>query len=74
VVDSGAGIPSEALSRVMDAFFTTKGTGHTGLGLATVRGVVEGAGGGVEIESEVGVGTSVRIAVPRVGGMGRGGG
>jgi hypothetical protein len=74
VADSGAGIPSEALGRVMEAFFTTKGPGHTGLGLATVRGVVEGAGGGVEVESEVGVGTSVRIVVPRVGGSGRGGG
>ncbi len=71
VVDSGEGIPSEALGRVMEAFFTTKGPGHTGLGLATVRGVVEGAGGGVEVESEVAAGTRVRVVLPRVRGVGR---
>lgn len=65
VSDSGTGIPPEILGRIWEPFFTTKGAGKgTGLGLATVRGIVANHGGFVQVESEVGRGTTFRIFVP----------
>lgn len=67
IADNGFGIPKENLEKVKEAFFTTKdpaGGKNVGLGLAFVTRIVEGYGGKVEIESEVGVGTRVRICIP----------
>ena len=63
--DTGQGIPSEQLKRVFDPFFTTKAEGHgTGLGLAICRRAIEDHHGSIEILSEVGLGTTVRIVLP----------
>jgi signal transduction histidine kinase len=65
VSDTGAGIPPELLARIFDPFFTTKPAGQgTGLGLAQVYGFCEQAGGRVEVESDVGVGTTVSLFLP----------
>jgi PAS domain S-box-containing protein len=62
VSDSGHGIALEQ-ARVFDPFFTTKSTGH-GLGLAVVHGIVRNLHGAIDIESEVGKGTTVRVLLP----------
>jgi len=65
VSDSGAGMEPEVAARAFDPFFTTKSPGQgTGLGLATVYGIVAQAGGEVGIESRVGEGTRVTIGLP----------
>src|SRR4029079_14619484 len=63
--DTGAGIPAEHLDRIMEPFFTTKEEGKgTGLGLPICRRVVEEHGGRIELLSEVGRGTTVRLVLP----------
>jgi len=64
VRDTGCGIPREALGKVFEPFFTTKQGKGTGLGLASVYGVVRAAGGDVRVVSEVGRGTSFRVLLP----------
>lgn len=65
VTDCGEGIPSENLPHVLEPFFTTKSQGKgTGLGLPTVYGIIIQHEGWLEIESEVGVGTKVRLFFP----------
>lgn len=64
VVDDGAGMSKEVLSRAFDPFFTTRSEHGTGLGLSVVHGFVEQSGGRVELESTEGVGTTVRLLVP----------
>ena len=65
VADSGVGIAPEVLPKVMDAFFTTKEEGKgTGLGLAICRRIAHEHDGTIEIESEVGRGTVVRVTIP----------
>jgi len=65
VSDSGTGITPEVLARIWEPFFTTKAAGQgTGLGLSTVRGIVETCRGFTTIETEVGRGTTVRVYLP----------
>jgi PAS domain S-box-containing protein len=67
VSDTGEGISQEHLKRVFEPFYTTKEKGKgTGLGLAMVYGFIKQSGGHVNIYSEVGHGTSVRMYLPRI--------
>lgn len=67
VTDTGQGIESALLPRVMDPFFTTKDEGKgTGLGLSMVYGFVKQSGGNVNLESETGVGTTLTMYFPTV--------
>jgi len=69
VRDTGDGIPPENLERIFEPFFTTKSAGKgTGLGLATVRSIVEQHGGWIEVESRLSGGTAFRVLLPRAGG------
>ncbi|WP_281017909.1 MULTISPECIES: ATP-binding protein [unclassified Minwuia] len=67
VIDSGHGISAENIAKIFEPFFTTKEVGQgTGLGLATVYGIVRQTGGYVLVESKVDAGTTFRILLPRV--------
>jgi len=64
VSDSGIGMTAEVRTRCLEPFFTTKGERGTGLGLAMVFGMAQRHSGDVEIESEPGIGTTVRLSFP----------
>ncbi len=65
VSDTGRGIPSAVLPRIFDPFFSTKAeSGNSGLGLSVVYGLVSKFGGLIDVESEEGRGTTVRIKLP----------
>ncbi len=70
VHDSGTGMSPDVLARMFEPFFTTKAMGDgTGLGMSTVYGIVAQAGGRVLVDSAIGVGTTVRVLLPRLASM-----
>ena len=62
--DTGSGIPKEYISKIFDPFFTTKGIKGTGLGLSVSYGIVQQHDGTINVQSEVGKGTTIVISLP----------
>jgi len=70
ITDTGTGIPSNVRDHIFDPFFTTKEIGQgTGLGLATALGIVRNYGGFLQVASEVGQGTEMKVYLPLIAGM-----
>lgn len=63
--DNGKGIPEEILTKIFDPFFTTKPVGEgTGLGLSIVHGIIERHGGSIQVDSQIGEGTTFTVSIP----------
>ena len=65
VTDTGTGIPEDKIARIFDVFESSKGSRGTGLGLAMVKKILDEHGGDIAVESEVGVGTTFRLSLPK---------
>ncbi|WP_051309446.1 hybrid sensor histidine kinase/response regulator [Desulfogranum japonicum] len=67
VSDTGSGIPRNILPQIFEPYFTTKEVGDgTGIGLATVRGIVRDHGGDIKVDSEQGIGTTFHVFLPTI--------
>ena len=64
IADTGQGIAREDLSRIFEPFFTTKGQQGNGLGLAVTWGIIDNHDGTINVESEVGKGTTFIVQLP----------
>jgi len=72
VADTGTGIPPAVLERIFDPFFTTKGVGEgTGLGLSLIHGIVIDLGGGIDVTTKAGAGSSFEVWLPVAGETGK---
>lgn len=64
IQDNGCGIDSDVIRRIFTPFFTTKGSGHTGLGLSVAHEIISEHGGRIEVESEIGKGSTFTVVLP----------
>ena len=64
IADTGQGIPTEDLSKIFEPFYTTKGQHGTGLGLAITWGIIDNNNGTINVESELGKGTTFIVHLP----------
>jgi len=67
IEDTGCGIPPEHLDKIFEPFFTTKGQKGTGLGLSVIWGIIDNHNGSINVQSEVGKGTTFTIRLPENG-------
>jgi signal transduction histidine kinase len=66
IIDTGVGIPAAHLKKIFDPFYTSKAEGEgTGLGLSICHGIVQDAGGTIEVESRLHKGSRFRVLIPR---------